>query len=437
MTEIFVTGLFSILRSQKRSVEIPLVSVVVVELRLLLVLDEHRIEYLNTHLPSMRVVSPPTKGGCTFINTLLTTSNKVYVSNLSWHTSSQDLKAHMSNDGDVRYAEVLTDRDGRSKCCAIVEFTTVKGAQDAIKKLTGTALKGRTIFVRKDRGNGMKRGSSKSVGKENASNRKNLSIGRKALTTSNKNSASIKSAPNKKHTVETVELVGGMDSLDKANDLRKACLSTESMLQVVLHRVGFNGCVVDENSNITGASSFKVAVKKSMIIATADEDPKLDVCVYSVVLEMNSNRAMSTSQKRKLTDVFAKYKTVGFVEWLEGKERGWRFDNDGRWKPRVVLQFNTLQDVFKLFARDNEKYYFPLEKKRMVWRKHAELTEIISDVRVWIEHIEPSELSRKMLRNSNSGPDSLVHWAHHHPQTDYPLTVVSEASMAELVEVSI
>ena len=93
------------------------------------------------------------------------------------------------------------------------------------------------------------------------------------------------------------------------------------------------------------------------------------------------------------------------------KERGWRFDNAGRWKARIVLQLNTLQDVFKLFAHDSEKYYFPLEKKRMVWRKHNELTEIVSDIRVWMEHmnIESCELSRKMLRNSNSGPDSLVH----------------------------
>ena len=57
-------------------------------------------------------------------------------------------------------------------------------------------------------------------------------------------------------------------------------------------------------------------VKKSNIIIAGD-----DLNVYSVVLEMDSNRDMSTSQKRKLTEVFAKYndKTVGFVEWLEGK----------------------------------------------------------------------------------------------------------------------
>ena len=85
-------------------------------------------------------------------------SNRVYVGNLSWQTSWQDLKDHMRDAGDVQYAKVLQDRDGRSKGCGIVEFTTVEGAKDAIEKLTDTELKGRKIFVREDREDGNKRG---------------------------------------------------------------------------------------------------------------------------------------------------------------------------------------------------------------------------------------------------------------------------------------
>ena len=88
-------------------------------------------------------------------------SNRVYVGNLSWHTSWQDLKDHMRDAGDVQYAKVLQDRDGRSKGCGIVEFTTPEGAKDAIEKLTDTELKGRKIFVREDReegGGGGRRG---------------------------------------------------------------------------------------------------------------------------------------------------------------------------------------------------------------------------------------------------------------------------------------
>ena len=40
-------------------------------------------------------------------------SNRVYVGNLSWSTSWQDLKDHMRDVGDVQYAKVLQDRDGR------------------------------------------------------------------------------------------------------------------------------------------------------------------------------------------------------------------------------------------------------------------------------------------------------------------------------------
>ena len=85
-------------------------------------------------------------------------SNRVYVGNLSWGTSWQDLKDHMREVGDVQYAKVLQDRDGRSKGCGIVEFETPEGAAEAIEKLTDTELKGRKIFVREDREDGNKRG---------------------------------------------------------------------------------------------------------------------------------------------------------------------------------------------------------------------------------------------------------------------------------------
>lgn len=85
-------------------------------------------------------------------------SNRVYVGNLAWSVSWQDLKDHMRDAGDVQYSKVLTDRDGRSKGCGIVEFSTVEGAQDAIEKLTDTELKGRKIFVREDREDGKRGG---------------------------------------------------------------------------------------------------------------------------------------------------------------------------------------------------------------------------------------------------------------------------------------
>jgi len=92
-------------------------------------------------------------------------SNRVYVGNLAWSVSWQDLKDHMRDAGDVQYSKVLTDRDGRSKGCGIVEFSTVEGAQDAIEKLTDTELKGRKIFVREDREDGKRGGGAPRVPK--------------------------------------------------------------------------------------------------------------------------------------------------------------------------------------------------------------------------------------------------------------------------------
>lgn len=85
-------------------------------------------------------------------------SNRVYVGNLAWSVSWQDLKDHMRDAGDVQYSKILTDREGRSKGCGIVEFSTVEGAADAIEKLTDTELKGRKIFVREDREDGKRGG---------------------------------------------------------------------------------------------------------------------------------------------------------------------------------------------------------------------------------------------------------------------------------------
>lgn len=231
--------------------------------------------------------------------------------------------------------------------------------------------------------------------------------------------------------VHTVELIGGLD-IELAMKLHNGCITDGSMLQPTLDRIGFRGSLEDENSNIRGISCYKVAVRKSCIVTNGISHNS-----YAVVLDLK--REMLGRQKFKLLDMFAKHQIAGFIEWLGGA-KGWRYDcaktERVSWKRRFVVQLNTLQSVFKLFAGD-ELYFFADEKKRMVWRKHDELTEIVSDVRVWIERINAmrqSNLTRQLLRNSSIGPDSPLHWAHHHPQTDYPLTVVSEATMMTLVE---
>ena len=78
-------------------------------------------------------------------------SCRVYVGNLSWEVAWQDLKDHMRDAGEVVNAEVMTEGDGRSKGCGIVEFATPEEAKEACDNMSDTELKGRMIFVREDR----------------------------------------------------------------------------------------------------------------------------------------------------------------------------------------------------------------------------------------------------------------------------------------------
>jgi len=79
---------------------------------------------------------------------------RVYVGNLSWDVSWQDLKDHMRSAGDVSFAEVMQEPGGRSKGCGVVEFKSSEEAKEAIDSLNDTELKGRMIFVREDRETG-------------------------------------------------------------------------------------------------------------------------------------------------------------------------------------------------------------------------------------------------------------------------------------------
>lgn len=85
--------------------------------------------------------------------TVIRVARRVYVGNLNWRTSWQELKDHFSVVGPVRFADVL--REGgpgsRSKGCGIVEFETPEAAAAAIEGLNGTELDGRQVFVREDR----------------------------------------------------------------------------------------------------------------------------------------------------------------------------------------------------------------------------------------------------------------------------------------------
>lgn len=79
-------------------------------------------------------------------------SRTIYVGNLSYGVTWQDLKDHFKTIGHVLHADILVDNDNnRSKGCGTVEYANINDADDAIIKLNNTELKGRMIFVREDR----------------------------------------------------------------------------------------------------------------------------------------------------------------------------------------------------------------------------------------------------------------------------------------------
>lgn len=76
----------------------------------------------------------------------------IYVGNLSFKVSDQELKKIFEEFGDVISAKVITDREtGRSKGFGFVEMGNNHEAQAAIDELDGTEIKGRTIKVNKAR----------------------------------------------------------------------------------------------------------------------------------------------------------------------------------------------------------------------------------------------------------------------------------------------
>jgi len=82
---------------------------------------------------------------------LVVLTNRDYVTNLSYHTTWQNLKDHMRSAGEVVYADVFSDDKGRSKGCGIVEFQTAEEALTAINTLNETLLDGRDIYIREDK----------------------------------------------------------------------------------------------------------------------------------------------------------------------------------------------------------------------------------------------------------------------------------------------
>jgi len=84
---------------------------------------------------------------------------KLYVGNLAFKTSSEDLQQLFSQAGTVESASVVEDRDtGRSRGFGFVEMASKEEGEAAITQFNGKEVDGRNLTVnearpREDRGN--------------------------------------------------------------------------------------------------------------------------------------------------------------------------------------------------------------------------------------------------------------------------------------------
>ena len=91
-------------------------------------------------------------------------SMKLYVGNLAFQTTSDDLQQLFSQAGTVESANVIEDREtGRSRGFGFVEMATKEEAEAAISQFNGREVGGRALTVnearpREDRGGGGGRG---------------------------------------------------------------------------------------------------------------------------------------------------------------------------------------------------------------------------------------------------------------------------------------
>jgi RNA recognition motif-containing protein len=90
----------------------------------------------------------------------------IYVGNLSFNATEEDLQQAFSQYGEVSSVNIITDREtGRPRGFAFVEMPNNEEAGQAIEQLNGTEIDGRTITVNvarpkrdRPRGGGGRRG---------------------------------------------------------------------------------------------------------------------------------------------------------------------------------------------------------------------------------------------------------------------------------------
>src|SRR5258708_13490445 len=79
-------------------------------------------------------------------------SQKLYVGNLSYSTTEDQIRDLFAQVGEVASVSLITDREtGRAKGFGFIEMSTAEQAQEAIKRFNGYTLDERTLTVNQAR----------------------------------------------------------------------------------------------------------------------------------------------------------------------------------------------------------------------------------------------------------------------------------------------
>lgn len=79
-------------------------------------------------------------------------AKKLYVGNLSYNTTQEQVTTLFSQAGEVQEVSLITDREtGRPKGFGFVEMATEEGAQTAIKRFNGYSMDNRNLTVNEAR----------------------------------------------------------------------------------------------------------------------------------------------------------------------------------------------------------------------------------------------------------------------------------------------
>ncbi|MBX3084131.1 MAG: RNA-binding protein [Anaerolineae bacterium] len=100
-------------------------------------------------------------------------AKKLYVGNLAYSTTEEQVRDLFSQAGEVDSVALITDREtGRAKGFGFVEMNTEEGSQEAIKRFNGYTLDNRTLTVnearpREERSGGFGGGNRREGGRSN------------------------------------------------------------------------------------------------------------------------------------------------------------------------------------------------------------------------------------------------------------------------------